>query len=129
MNTEYTINQILKEVAANAVTSDYTDREINDRGDKVTCYCAVSSQVFDTLYPRYEVSWKTSKEEGYIQGAFHFRAPELHTSYMRIAKIYPDDNQQVVSDKIHNAFVSGLKRGKELYDGDNLGPWHNDYQE
>ena len=127
--TEYQINLILKDVAANAVTSDYTNRELNEAGNKVTCNCAVSSQVFDTLYPRYVITWKTSKEEGYIQAAFHFRAPELHTSYMRIAKIYPDDEQSMTSDKIHKALVSGLKRGKELYDGDNLGAWHQDYVE
>ena len=129
MNTEYQINQILKEVAANAVTSDYTNRELNKNGGSVTCYCSVTSQVFDTLYPRYVVSWKTSLEDGYIQAAFHFNAPELHTSYMRVAKIYPLDEHSMISDKIHKAFVSGLKRGKALYDGTNDGPWHEDYQE
>ena len=125
--TEYQINLELKEVATNAVTSDYTDRELN--GDTVTCFCSVTSQLTGDLYPRYTVSWKTSQEGDYIQAAFHFYAPALKTSFMRVAKIYGEDEAEVAKLKIEKAFVSGLKRGKALYDGCNEGPWSPDYKE
>lgn len=118
MQTEYKINQILKDVAINLVTSDYTDRELDNGGNKITCYCQVASQKHNMLYPRYTVTWKTSLEEGYIQAAFHYRCPEIGTSFMRIAKITPTDNDISARDKIENAFISGLKRGKAIYDGE-----------
>ena len=118
MNTEYKINQILKEVAVNAVTSDYTDRELDSTGNGIICYCTATSEAHNVLYPRYTVSWKTSLEEDYIQAAFHYRCPEIGTSFMRIAKIYPTDELSMVNDKIYKAFASGLKRGKAIYDGE-----------
>ena len=128
MNTEYTVNQILKDIAANADTSDYTERELNSNGSGVTCYCAVTSQVFGTLYPRYTITWKTSLEGDKIQAAFHFNAPEVGTSYTRVAHIGYNDEYTHVKSKIYSALVSGLKRGKAIYDGTNTGPWHEDYQ-
>ena len=116
--TEYQINQILKDVATNLVTSDYTDRELSDSGNKIICYCQVTSEKHNVLYPRYTVSWKTSLEEGYIQAAFHYKCPEIGTAYMRIAKITTTDNDVSSRDKIEKAFVSGLKRGKAIYDGE-----------
>ena len=116
--TEYRINQILKDVATNLVTSDYTDRELNEGGSKVTCYCQVTSEVHNILYPRYVITWKTSLEEGYIQAAFHYKCPEIGTSFMRIAKIYPTHDEEMSRADIEKAFISGLKRGKAIYDGE-----------
>ena len=116
--TEYQINLILKDVATNLVTSDYTDRELNDVGSKVTCFCQVTSQVHNILYPRYIITWKTSLEEDYIQAAFHYKCPEIGTSFMRIAKITTSDDDASSRGKIEKAFISGLKRGKAIYDGE-----------
>ena len=116
--TEYNVIQIMKDIAENLETQDYTDREINESGSKITCYCQVASEVHNILYPRYVVTWKTSLEVGYIQAAFHYKCPEVGTSFMRIAKIYPTDDNVSSRDKIEKAFVSGLKRGKAIYDGE-----------
>ena len=116
--TEYQTIQILKDVATNLVTSDYTDRELNEAGSRITCYCQVASKKHNIKYPRYIVTWKTSLEEGYIQAAFHYKCPEVGTAFMRIAKITPSDDDASSRDKIEKAFISGLKRGKAIYDGE-----------
>ena len=125
--TEYQLNLILTDVANNLATEDYTDRELNEDRSKVTCFCSVTSQITGDLYPRYTITWKTSKEKGYIQAAYHFRAG--NTSFARIAKIYPEDEGHLATQKIENALKSGLKRGKAIYDGKILGPWSPDYVE
>ena len=74
---------------------------------------------------RYKITWKTSQEDGYIQAAYHFTAPNLGTAFQRVAKIYPNDEDAMM--KIIKALVSGLKRGKQLYDGSIEGPYDESY--
>ena len=127
--TEYQINLILRDLAANAESPDYTNRTLNEASNKVTCICSVTSQIHNTEFPRYTITWKTTQEDGYIQAAYHFHCKEPKTSFPRIAKIYPEDEQSVVKGKILNALLSGLKRGKVIYDGDILGPYDDNYKE
>ena len=56
--TDYILQITMKDVAENSQLSDYTDRVLNEDGKSVTANCAVSSQVFDTLYPRYNITWR-----------------------------------------------------------------------
>ena len=108
--TENKINKIMKEVAENAVTSHYPDRECTEDGKRVICVCPKSG------VQHHGIIWKTSLEGDYIQAAFHFYCPMVGDSFMRIAKVYKEDDDESAYDKIHKAFESGLKRGKGIYE-------------
>ena len=124
--TEYLIDLILQDLAVNAESQDYTERVMNKAGNAVICTCLVTSQVHGTEYPRYSITWKTSQEAGYIQAAYHFK-PKVGSGYMRVCRIYTEDDQSMVEEKLTKALLSGLKRGKAIYDGDIEGPYDESY--
>ena len=127
--TEYQIDLILRDLATNAESPDYTERTLSRSGNKVTCMCLVTSQIHNTSYPRYSITWDTSQEDGYIQASYHFH-PKVGAPFVRIAKIFPADLETgLVEQKITSALLSGLRRGKAIYDGATLGPYDENYRE
>ena len=126
--TDYILQTTMKDVAENANLSDYTDRVLNEDGKSVTANCAVSSQVFNTLYPRYEITWDTSSRDGYIWAIYHLESPELGVRIRRRVKIWEADEPNLIQYKLEEVLGKATLEAKQWYD-DGYGPWHADYSD